>query len=774
MTTTTGANTDSGGAFKVIGTRPIRHDGLERVTGQARYGADINFPGLLHAKVLRSPHAHARIKSIDPSRALSLPGVKAVITSADLPQLSGRPVDVGEGEALNPRFLSNNILAADKVLYQGHAVAAVAADNPHIAHEALSLIDVVYEPLPAVLDGRQAMEAGAPILHQRLYLAEGEFFRPGGLRDEGDDTPPSNVASHFVYQIGDPQQGFAAADLVLEREFRTKTVHQGYVEPHTATAMWKRDGNITIWDSSQGHFAVRDLTALVLGVPVSQIKVVPMEIGGGFGGKLHVYIEPIAALLSKKTGRPVKVTLSRAEEFEGTGPTSASYIRAKVGATKDGRITAAEAEIIFEAGAYPGSPVNLATMFIFGPYDIANVKVEGYDVVVNKPKVAPYRAPGGPAAGFAGETIMDELCENLGIDPLEFRLRNGAKEGTQRVTGPRFRRIGNLEVLQAAKEHAHYLAPLGGPNQGRGVAAAVCFNITGPSCAALNLNQDGTVSLVEGSPDLAGSRTAVAMQVAEVLGIPPHDVHPAVGDTDTIGFTATSAGSSVTYKTGWVCHEAALDLKKQLIQRAARIWEVPEEDVEMANGEFVHKSDQELRLTFKELAKNLNTTGGPVAGYSTGILGGESPTFTLHIADVEVDPDTGKIQVLRYTAIQDPGTAVHPTYVEGQMQGGAVQGIGWALNEEYFFDEQGQMLNATWLDYRMPISADLPMIDTQLVEVPDPSHPSGVRGVGEVSIIPPVPAIANAVYRAVGVRMSELPMSPSAVLEALWQKEGRG
>ena len=758
-------------AYKVIGTRPIRHDAWEKVTGQARYGADIRFAGLLHGKILRSPHAHALIKSIDTSEALKLPGVKAVVTSADLPQLSGRPVDVAEGAPLNPRFLSNNVLAAEKALYRGHAIAAVAAETPHIAEEALSLIHVEYELLPAVLDGKKAMEPGAPILHQRLFTSEGDFFRPGGLRDEDDDAEPSNVASHFVFQIGEPEQGFNEADVVVEREFYTRTVHQGYIEPHSATAIWNRDDKITIWDSSQGHFSMRDLTASMLDLPVSQIKVVPMEIGGGFGGKLYIYFEPVAALLSKKTGRPVKVTLSRTEEFEGTGPTSGGYIKAKIGATRDGRITAAEAEFIFEAGAFPGAPVNLATQFIFAPYDIPNVKVEGYDVVVNKPKVAPYRAPGGPSAGFAGETLVDELCKKLSMDPLEFRLLNGAKEGTRRVTGPAYRRIGCLETLQAAKDHPHYRAPLGGPNRGRGVATAGTFNITGATAAVVNLNQDGTVSLVEGSADLAGSRTAVAMHVAEVLGITAEEVHPSVGDTDAIGFTATSAGSSVVYKTGWACIEAAKDLQQQLVQRTARIWDVPPDQVDTNDGVFFHKSDPELRLTLQELAAVLNSTGGPIVGRAAGNWGGESPGFAVHIVDVEVDPETGKTQILRYTALQDPGRAVHPSYVEGQMQGGAVQGIGWALNEEYFFDEEGKMLNATLLDYRMPISADLPMIDTQLVEVPDPGHPMGVRGVGEVSIIPPVPAIANAINNAVGVRMTELPMSPAALLEAIWEKD---
>ena len=759
--------------FKVLGTRPIRHDGLEKVTGQARYGADISLPGMLHGKILRSPHAHARITSIDTSLALALPGVKAVATSADLPQLSGRPVDVSEGASLNPRFLSNNILAADKALYKGHAVAAVAAESAHIAEEAISLIRVDYEPLPAVLDGKRAMEPGSPILHERLYTSDGEFFRPGGLREDNDESVPSNIASHFVFQIGEPQEGFDAAHVVVEREFHTRTVHQGYIEPHTATAKWNPDGKITIWDSSQGHFAMRDLTAQVLGVPASQIEVIPMEIGGGFGGKLHIYIEPVAALLSKKAGRPVKVTLTRIEEFEGTGPTSGGYVKARVGATKEGRIIAAEAEVIYEAGAYPGAPVNLATQFVFGSYDIPNVKVEAYDVVVNKPKVAPYRAPGGPPAGFAGETLIDELSEKLSIDPLEFRLINGAKEGTRRVTGPIFRRIGCLETLQAAKEHPHYQAPLEGPNRGRGVAVGLCFNISGPACAVVSLNPDGTVSLVEGSPDLAGSRAAAAMHVAEVLGIAAEDVHPSVGNTNAIGFTAFSAGSSVVYKTGWACYNAAQDMRAQLVQRAARIWDVSPEDVEAIDDKFVHKSDPALSLSIKELAARLNSTGGPVVGRAAGDWGGESPGFAVHIVDVEVDPETGKTQVLRYTALQDPGTAVHPTYVEGQMQGGAVQGIGWALNEEYFFDSEGRMLNSSWLDYRMPTAKDLPMIDTQLVQVPNPGHPTGVRGVGEVSIIPPVPAIANAIYQATGVRMTELPMSPTAVLEAMLVKEDK-
>ena len=756
--------------FKVVGTRPIRHDGLEKVTGSARYGADINLPGLLHGKVLRSPHPHARIKSIDPTRALALPGVKAVVTSTEMAQPRGALVDLGEGAMMNPRFLSNNCLAADKVLYKGHAVAAVAATSPHIAEQALSLIDVDYEVLPFVVDLLDAMKEDAPVLHERLLNATDANVRPGGLRTEDDDTPSTNIANHFVFELGDWEKGFQEADVIVEREFRTQTVHQGYIEPHAATALWAADGKLTIWCSSQGHFNVRDQTALVLGIPVSDIKVIPMEIGGGFGGKTLIYLEPVAALLSKKTGQAVKVTMSRSEVFEGSGPTSGAYMRVKIGASKEGKITAADVTLIYEAGAYPGSPINPGCQCILGPYDIADGRIEGYDIVLNKPKTAAYRAPGAPAAAFAAETVIDEICEKIGMDPLEFRSTNAAKEGTRRINGPRYPRIGFVETVDATKEHDHYNAPLKGPNRGRGVAAGFWFNATGPASANASVNADGTVSLIEGSPDIGGTRVALAQQVAEVLGIAAEDVHPTVGDTDSVGYTYLTGGSSVAFKTGWASYEAAQDVRQQMIQRAARIWDVPAEDVEYEGGVVSHRSDPELKLTFKELSARLNATGGPIVGRGNVSPSGVGGAFAVHIVDVEVDPETGKVEILRYTALQDAGKAVHPSYVEGQMQGGAVQGIGWALNEEYFMDGQGQMANSSFLDYRMPTSLDLPMIDTVIVEVANSGHPFGVRGVGEVPLVPPMAAIANAIYQAVGVRMDKLPMSPGNVLEALWGK----
>ena len=681
--------------------------------------------------------------------------------------------DLSEGAMYNARFMSNNCMATDKVLYKGHAVAAVAATSAHLAEEAMAAIDVKYEVLPAVVDILDAMKEDAPVLHERLANLVNSNVRPGGYRDDGDTEQASNIASRFVFEIGDPEQGFKEADIVVEREYRTQSVHQGYIEPQTSTAQWSADGNLTIWCSGQGHFAVREMTANLLGIPISKVKVIPMEIGGGFGGKTLVYLEPVVATLSKMSGHPVKISMSRIEVFEGTGPTSGGYLKVKLGVNKEGRITAADAHMAYEAGADPGSPVGAGAQCIYGMYDIPNARVEGLDVVLNKPKTAAYRAPGSPAAAYALETLVDEICEKLGMDSLEFRMLNGAKEGTRRVTGPLYPKIGFLEMVQAAKDHDHYKTPLEGPNRGRGIAGGFWFNGTGPSSATASVNPDGTISLVEGSPDIGGSRVVAAMHVAEVLGLAAEDIKPSVGDTDSVGFTSTTGGSGVAFKTGWSCYEAAHDVRRQMIERAAKIWDVSTDDVDYADGVIAHKSDPELKVTFKQLSGRLNGTGGPIVGRANVDPRGVGACFALHMVDVEVDPDTGKVDILRYTAIQDAGKAIHPSYVEGQIQGGAVQGIGWALNEEYYMNDKAEMANSSFLDYRMPTSLDLPMIDTVIVEVANPGHPYGVRGVGEVPIVPPMAAIANAIYDAVGVRMRSLPMSPGNILNTMWEQKGK-
>ena len=752
--------------FDTVGSRPIRPDGLDKVTGRARYSADIHLSGMLHARLLRSPHAHARIRSINADRALALPGVKAIVTAADMPEVSAEFTDQAEGAMVNYGFYSRNVIAREKALYKGHVVAAVAATDLATAEQALELIDVDYEVLPHVLDAVEALADDAPILHERLLTMHSPTLRSGAWGDSHEQT---NLANRFEFSLGDIESGFEQADVVVEREFRTQPVHQGYIEPHAATAHWDSDGYVTVWCSSQGHFGVRDHTSRILGLPVSRVKVVPMEIGGGFGGKGQggVYLEPLAAKLSEKTGAPVKVVMSREEVFIGSGPTSGSYVTVRMGAKSTGEITAAEAHLVYEAGAFPGSPVASGCRTMFAPYNIPNALVEGVDVLVNKQKSAAYRAPGSPAAAFAAEQAIDELARKLEIDPIEFRLINTSKEGTRQVAGPRFQRIGNQEILEAAREHPHVQSKLEGKFRGRGVAGGAWFNGSGPASAIASINPDGTVSLIEGSPDIGGSRAAMAMHVAEVLQIPVERVRPAIADTDSIGYSSGAGGSGVTFKMGRACYEAAQDAKTQLIERAARIWDVDPGDVEYEQATLRHRQDTELSISFIDLAGQLNGTGGPIVGRATVNPGGVGNAFALHVVDVEVDPETGKVEILRFTALQDAGKAIHPSYVEGQIQGGAVQGVGWALNEEYYFGEDGTMQNSTFLDYRMPTSLDLPMIDTVIVEVANPGHPYGVRGVGEVCIVPPMAAIANAINDAVGVRLTELPMSPAVVTKAL-------
>lgn len=749
--------------YKVVGTRPVRHDGTDKVTGRAIYGTDLNLPDMLYAKVLRSPYAHARVKSIDTSKAEALKGVRAVVTGKDL-ELNAEEqlADLGE-EVVRVKDMCAAVLARDKVLFQGYPVAAVAAVNVHIAEEALALIDVDYEVLPHVLDLLEAMKDGAPLVH--------EDQKTKSLGEQTDKL--SNVSSHFRTELGDIEKGFEECDIIVEREFRTDMVHQGYIEPQNATVHWNADGLVTIWCSNQGAFGVRDQTAKILGIPVSQIKVVPLEIGGGFGGKIKAYLEPIAAVLSKKTGHPVKMIMTRTEVLQATGPTSGSWIRVKIGATNDGKLVAVESELVYESGAFAGSPVGAGARNMLAPYVFEHVKVDGYDVTVNKPSTSAYRAPGTTNAVHAVEIVVDEIAEKLGIDPLEFRLNNSAKEGTRRADGPVNKRIGHVECVEAALNSDHYKSPLEGENRGRGVASGFWGNGGGVSSASASVNADGTINLVEGSTDIGGTRTSIAMQMAEVLGISEQQIRPQVGDTDSIGYTGVTGGSRTTFATGWAAYRCALDIKEQMMARAAIMWEISEDDIEFDQGIFQSKSDPSKSITFKDMAAKLDSTGGPVMGRATVKPTGVGGAYAVVIIDVEVDPDTGKVDILRASIFQDVGKAIYPPYVEGQMQGGVAQGVGWALNEEYVYDENGVLRNSSLLDYRMPTCLDLPMIEANIIEVPNPGHPYGVRGVGEVPIVPPTAAVANAIHRATGLRLQQLPMSPPRVLKALWEQKQR-
>jgi CO/xanthine dehydrogenase Mo-binding subunit len=758
--------TSSGAAqFDWVGTRPHRPDGVDKVTGRARFGADLAMQGQLVGKVLRSPHPHARIRSIDTSAAAALPGVKAVVTRDAFKDQPSQLIPAGE-QMINYRDVVRNVMAREKALYEGHAVAAVAATSAGIAKRALKLIKVDYEVLPHVIDVVEAMRPGAPILHEDMLTA--------GV--EPAPRAPSNVAKRVEVGHGDLVIGFRQAEVVVERTFTTQPVHQGYIEPHACVASVSEDGQADVWCTTQGHWMVRAQCARLLGWDTSKIRVTASEIGGGFGGKTVVYLEPIALALSKKARRPVKMVMTREEVFRASGPTSGAHMRVKVGARLDGRIVAAEAELKYQAGAFPGSPVQPGAMCAFAPYDIENVKVVGYDVVTNRPKVAAYRAPGAPISEFAVECVVDDIAARLGMDPIGLRLKNAARQGTKAAYGPKLGPVGLVETLEAARAHDHWKAPLA-KNQGRGIASGFWFNIGGETSASLQLNEDGTLSLTVGTPDIGGLRASMCMMAAEELGIDIGSIRVQIGDTGQLGFNFLTGGSRATFSSGMATVEAAREVIREACKRAARLWELPEDAVEYRKGAVRPagaNAGKHAPLTLRDIAGLAGKTGGPIAGYARINAQGAAPSFGTHIADVEVDPETGKVTVVRYTAIQDAGRAIHPSYVEGQYQGGVAQGIGWALNEEYIYGKDGRLQNAGFLDYRVPVASDLPMIDTVIVEVPNPRHPYGVRGVGETPIVPPLAAVANAVADATGVRFADLPMSPPRVLAALDEARARG
>ncbi|MGX9118279.1 xanthine dehydrogenase family protein molybdopterin-binding subunit [Mesorhizobium sp. BHbsci] len=743
-------------SFTSVGTRPIRPDGVDKVTGRARYGADFNMAGQLVGRVLRSPHPHATIRKIDTSKAEKLAGVKAVITAADLPDLT-------DGDAAMYDIL-DNCMARKKALYDGHAVAAVAAVDARTARQALKLIEVDYEVLPHVTDVDEAMKHTAPLLNDAIFT-EGLEEKP---------VKPSNVTKRTQFGHGDIHEGFGQADFVVERSFKTEQTHQGYIEPHACVASVSSDGTADLWVCTQGHFVYRQHCAQLLGMEASKLRVTSSEIGGGFGGKTHVWAEPVALALSRKAGRPVKLVMTRDEVFRASGPTSATSIDVKIGARKDGTITAAEATLRYSCGPYAGMWAEMGAMTAFACYRLDNVRTVGYEVLVNRPKTAAYRAPSAPMAAFAVESAIDELAKEIGMDPVEFRIRNAAQEGTRSSYGPVYGPIGIGPTLEAAKNHPHMKAPLG-KNQGRGMACGFWFNFGGQTCTDLNIGMDGSVSLAVGTVDVGGSRASLSLVAAEELGIAYEQVKAVVADTSSLGYNDMTDGSRGTFSSSMATISAARNTIKILRERAAQMWDIPVDDVVWEKGHAIAKGEKYgnlAALSLKEIAAASGKTGGPIAGHSELVADGAGVSFATHICDIEVDPETGTTRVLRYTVVQDAGKAVHPTYVEGQYQGGAAQGIGWALNEEYIYGKDGRLQNPGFLDYRIPVCSDLPMIDTQILEIPNPNHPYGVRGVGETSIVPPLAAIANAVSNAAGVRMTHIPMSPPRILAAIEAERG--
>lgn len=733
--------------YKWVGTRPIRHDGFDKVVGKARFAADLNLPGQLHGAYVRSPHAHATVLSIDTSAAAAMPGVKAIVTGEDFPALDPK----------HPNFdVAVNCMARGEAFYNGHAIAAVAATTKAEAQAAAAAIEVEYEVLPAILSIADSMAEGAPLANPNNHT---RFAPPGD---------PSNLATVTNLDRGDVDQAMADADVVVEMGFDCAHVHQGYIEPH-ACVVDSGDGKANVWCSSQGHFRVRSMTADVLGVDNSKVKVTPAEIGGGFGGKTTIYLEPIAAKLSEKSGKPVKLVMSREEVLRATGPAPQAELRIKVGATKDGELTAIDGWMAYGVGAF-GDMAGLIGAMSVASYKFPNLRMETYTALTNTPKSAAYRAPSAPHAAWAIESVVDEIATELGMDPIDLRLKNAAVEGDLTAMGMPHPKVGLVECLEAMKGSDHYQSE---PAEGtsRGMAVGFWFNIGEESSATVNLNEDGTANVITGSPDIGGSRASMALMAAETLGIDVYSITPIVADTESVGFTDVTEGSRATFATGKAVVEACEMLVEELKQRAATIMGVDVEHVSWVDGAAVSPGhgggEAGEPLTLAQITAQAKRTGGPLTATASLNAAGAGPSFAVHCADLKVDDETGEVEIVRYTAVQDAGTAIHPSYVEGQMQGGSVQGIGWALNEEYVYSADGEMENASFLDYRIPVASDLPLIETIIVEVPNPAHPYGVRGVGETGIVPPMATIGNAIKAATGVRMTSLPMSPPKVLAKL-------
>ena len=740
--------------LKVVGTNPVKHDGLDKVLGRAKFGADAYLPGMLYGKILRSPHAHAIIKSIDTSKAEALPGVKAVITSADFPEI---PQGTGWGD------MSRTTIAREKALFDGHPVAAVAATSEQMAKRACKLIEVEYEVLRHVIDVEDAMAEGAPILH--------DYMRTKG--DENAPDVPTNVCEKMVSKLGDVAVGFEAADCVVEHEFDSKPMHQGYIEPQGCIADYSEDGLVEVWTCTQAPFVYRDRLSAVLKIDAAKINVQQSELGGGFGGKTGFYAEPLAIILSKKASAPVKMTLTRAEVFRGTGPVSGTKSRIKMGCTKDGKITAAEADLYFQTGPYTGSMYFNAPNAMFTRYELENVYIEAYEVVSNRPKVNSFRAPCVPQIVFGVEGIIDEMAKKIGMDPIDFRLKNAAKEGHTTIYGDTWGPVGFIETLEAAKETEHYKTPVK-DGEGRGISCGFWFNRGGETSSTMTLAPDGTVTIATGTADVAGSRISIAMMAAEELGISVDKVRVRMADTNSLGFNRVTAGSRTTFSVGMVVVDNARKCITELCRRAANIWGVAEEEVVYEDGQVKPASSNVgdfEPMSVGEITSKTTMTNGAIVSSSSMNVTGAGPGFGVNIVDVKVDEGTGRVDVLRWTVVQDAGKAIHPVQVEGQLQGAAIQGMGWALNEEYIYTDEGKLDNPGFLDYRMPVASDAPMVDCKIVEIPNPKHPFGLRGVGEVPVVPTMAAVGNAITDAIGIRPTSLPMSPPKLLKLIEERD---
>lgn len=748
---------DGNAMLNVVGKRLPRVDAGERVTGRAVYPADLTRPGMVWGRIKRSPHAHAKVRGIDTSKARAFKGVLAVITAADFPDIPpGTIIPFGETGA-DAWVSALTVIARDRVLWRGHPVAAVAASDPYIAAAALDLITVDYEILPAVMDIRAATLAQAPVLNPE--------HKPKGF-DGG--SAPRNAGGRTLIERGDTDAALAGAAAVSEMKVVVDTAHQGYIEPHACVAESDGSGFVTVWASSQGVFTTENQTAAVLGLPLSKIKVIPLEMGGGFGGKITVHVEPIAAMLALKSGRPVKIVTSCEEVFSGgSGPGAAAEIAVRVGADSDGRIVGISGRYVLDSGGIPGTPTTLVLQASAAPYQTPNLRLEGWDICTNKPRTESYRGPGGIQAAFALEQAIDDLALRLNLDPLEFRRRNASVTGTMMPIGTPFPPIAFDVIAARIAEHDCWRLPIepGRLPRGRGLAFGYWRGTSMTSAAHVTVSGDGRPMVTMGAVDVSGTRTTMAQVAAEEFGLTIGDVYVASGDTKSAGYTDVSAGSRVGRTMAAAVSYACKDALAQLRVRAALRLQCSDEELEYARGQFRAGA---ASISLADLMQATLTEGAIIGrGVSTKLPYGVEAG--AHVCDVEVDPETGQVTILKYTAFQDVGRALNPTAVEGQIEGSVAQGAGWALTEWFDYAPDGRLRNASLLDYRVPTALDLPSIDVVIIETPVPGVPYGVRGVAEMPIVPVGACIANAVHRALGLRMDRMPMTPERIRMALKQ-----
>jgi CO/xanthine dehydrogenase Mo-binding subunit len=744
--------------YSVIGKPVPRLDAIDKVTGGAKYAADWNLPGMLWGAFLHSPHPHARILSIDTSRAEALPGVVAVITQKSL----GAGASLESEDTVHGMKVSQNLFASEVARYQGEKIAAVAAISAEIAKEAVERIDVKYEVLPAVDDVRESVKPGAPLIRPDAKSGTSPF-----------GEPLQNIGSETHFDFGDVEKGFAESDLVVEDTYSIPRVHQTYLEPHAVIAKVEPSGKITVWTSTQSIFAIRSGVASSLGVPQNRVNVVGLTIGGGFGAKFGTLVHTYAVLLAMKTNRPVKIVYSREEEFLDGRPAPGAVIWVKTGVKKDGTIMARQAYGLWDSGCVPGASIH-ATGRILGVYKIPNLKYDAFGVYTNKPGTAAYRAPGAPQGSYASEAQLNVVAEKLGIDPVDLRLKNMQEDGYAPVGRKAVSNVAFKETLQQVAESVDWWNRKKGPNQGWGVAVGEWTNGAGPGSAVVAIQEDGTLRVFSGAMDITGTDTGMGQIAAEVLGMPWEDVRVIRGDTDSVPYATGSGGSVVLFSMGNAVKRAAEALRERLLTLAATHLEAQKEDLILANKKVSVKGNAEKSVSLTELGQmSLRSTGGPLVATGTFASEPSHPVIAAQIVNIEVDPDTGRMEVLKLAGSLDVGKAINPYEVEGQMEGGAIQGLSWGWMEEIQYQD-GRVTNTHLSDYRIPTTMDAPEMITRYVEKASANGPFGVKGIGEPPICPTPAALQAAVADAVGVQVNDLPLTPERIWRALHKNGANG